>query len=213
MWMLWLATSALAAPAWDRLDAEEWQVLGERRSEVGALALRTKRLDDVGCVEGSVVVGVPVHKLLAVTNDMVSSVEWSSNDLLISRELERRGHSMVLFQYFDTPGWTLAADRFWVIRGETERLGEGGRYRWNHLDSGAAFPEAVREARQISARAVEPPVNFGEWLFKPEESGTLLRYRACVDFGGRVPAGIQHRLNTQQVPNLIAELVLEAERR
>jgi hypothetical protein len=199
------------SPDWSSLSADDWSEVGTRRSEVGAIDIRAKYVDAIGCVEGTVRVDASPEALLAITADMASAPDWSSATLSASEVVERDAGSFVLFQVLDVPGWTLANDRFWTIRGEPVSLESGAtRYRWSRVDSGA-YP---RVAEVVDDRAIEPPTNYGEWLFTPTDAGaTDLRYRACADFGGRVPTPIQRWINTQQVPALVSELVQEAQRR
>jgi hypothetical protein len=208
--MMMAALSARAeTPDFDRLSAGEWSEVGTRRSDVGEIHLRARYVEAIGCVEGTATVEVDPEALLSVADHMAKAPEWSSAPLTISEELERDGEGFVLFQVLDVPGWTLANDRFWTIRAEPAALAEGvTRYRWHRVDS-TTWP---RVAEIVGARAVEPPVNYGEWLFTPAGTGSAVQYRACADFGGRVPAPIQRWINTQQVPALIEELVAEAAR-
>jgi hypothetical protein len=197
---------SVAAPDFDALDRAAWKDVGERATRVGPVALRASYVHAVGCVEGQVQVTVSSERLLAVTADMASAKEWSSADLSHSRELSRDAEGFVLFQRLEVPAWTLSSDRFWVLRGVNDATIQ--RYRWYRLEA-AHHPEV----KDDSHGAIEPPVNYGEWSFRSHDEGTLLRYRACVDFGGPVPAAVQRWITTQQVPALIEDLVEEAGRR
>lgn len=208
--MMWLPLVGVSAAAdFASLDTTSWREAGTRETDVGEIAIRASYVDAVGCVEGTTTVSVSASALLAVTDDMASAPSWSSAELTVSEEVERHGSGFVILQRLDVPGWTLAADRYWAIHGQASTLEHGiGRYRWQRVDA-SRYPLA----EEVGARAIEPPVNYGEWVFTPTGLGTELRYRACADFGGRVPAPIQRWINTQQVPALVRDLVQEARRR
>ena len=87
------------------------------------------------------------------------------------------------------------------------------RFGWERVDAETAFPASYAKAMARNKGAVQPPTNYGEWRFERGTAGTTVTYRACADIGGQVPGGIVQWLNTSQVPNLVADLVLEAERR
>ncbi|MFT6145926.1 MAG: hypothetical protein ACJAZO_003504 [Myxococcota bacterium] len=208
MWVL-LVVAAMAQDP-DALDHAHWNDVGERRSDVGLVHLRKTTINDVMCIEGTVDVPASASALHAVTTRMVTSPDWSSADLLASEELARDGDSFVLYQHFNSPGWTLSADRYWIVQGVPEVLSPTtSRYRWHRLPA-SDWPSAALQSEAVSRNAVEMPANYGEWLFTQQTSTTALRYRACADIGGRVPATLVTWLTTQQVPDLIAELATEA---
>lgn len=210
--MLFLLTLAAFAQDHDALDSAEWKDVGERRSDVGDVMLRKSTVDDVMCIEGTVDVPATPQALHAVTTRMVTSPDWSSADLSVSEELSRDGDSFVLYQHFDSPGWTLSADRFWIVQGVPEVLSASTtRYRWHRVPA-TDWPAAAEKSAELSRSAVEMPTNYGEWLFTDNAGSTTLRYRACADIGGRAPTALVTWLTTQQVPDLIAELATEASR-
>lgn len=207
--MLLSSAVSAAEPDWSALEGSGWVEVTTKRSPEGPIAIRSRSMELVGCVEGAVQVDVAPEALLAVTADMVSAPSWSSASIPISEELERDATGFVLFQLLDVPGWTLSSDRYWTIRGEPMRTATGARYRWHRVDP-SGYPGVAARV----GRAIEPPINYGEWRFDAAlGGGTDLRYRSCADFGGRVPTSIQRWLNTQQLPGMVAELVTEARRR
>ena len=205
-WMM-LSLAFAAEPNWDGLRTESgWKDLGERRSSVGPVNVRTKSVDGVGCVEGRTTVSASTEQLVTLSRDMVSALEWSSADLAESVEIERSTpNEYVLFQYYDAPGWTFTADRYWVIRGTASERG----YRYVRVPA-EQFPSAKDKALERSGGAIEPPVNYGEWVFSERSDGTEVLYRSCADVGGRLPDRLVHWLNTTQVPNMVADFVSEA---
>jgi hypothetical protein len=208
-----LLAAAAATPAVEPLDALAWEPIGARATAEGEVALRRAALDGVPCVEGAARVAATPEALLALTDDMASAPAWSAATLAISEELARDEAGFVLFQHFDAPAWTLTADRYWIVRGEPELVdGRTARYRWRRVPA-AAHPDALARALALHERAVELPVNLGEWRFTEAPGGADLRYRACADLGGRLPDAVQAWVSTRQIPDLIAELVAEARRR
>lgn len=193
-------------------DDADWRDLGTTSSDVGEIALRRAHIDGLGCVEGTLSTDRTVAELYAVTEDMERSIDWGSAPLAHSEILETHDDGYVLFQVFDTPGWTLGADRYWVVRGTRAATDTTATYRWDALDV-ADYPDAVATAATIQRRAIAVPATFGEWHFQDTDTGSALRYRACADFGGTVPGSVQTWLNTREVPSLLADFVAEAARR
>ncbi len=208
--MLFLLALAAMAQDHDALDSADWNEVGERTSDVGLVHLRKTTVDDVMCIEGTVEVQATAAALHAVTTHMVTSPDWSAADLSASEELARDGDTFVLYQHFNSPGWTLSADRYWIVQGVPEVLSASStRYRWHRL-AASNWPSATEKSAALARNAVEMPTNYGEWLFTQNAGTTALRYRACADIGGRAPTALVSWLTTQQVPDLIAELATEA---
>jgi hypothetical protein len=90
---------------------------------------------------------------------------------------------------------------------------EGQRYRWEKLDAATAYPDVRTRALGISSGAIEPPATWGQWTFVRNAAGTVVNYRACADVGGSLPAGIRKWVATRTLPDTVADLVLEAQRR
>lgn len=211
---LFLAPALAAEPDWSALESDaDWRELGTRDTAVGPIAVRAKKVDGVGCVEGRATVDVPAAALLGLTRDLVSVRDWSAAPVAISEEVARHdADHFVLFQVYDAPAWTFTADRYWTIAGTLTPTATGGTYRWERVDS-TAYPHARDRALARAGNAVEPPTNYGAWHFTESGGQTDLRYLACADIGGRVPANLVHWLTTTQVPDLVAELVVEADAR
>lgn len=206
---LWMSVALAVGPG--VLDEDQgWNELGSRKADVGVVLVRRKVVDGVTCLEGAVEVETSVDRLFSVTQDMASARRWSSATLLVSEEIERTGSAYTVFQYFDVPGWTMAADRYWVIRGQAVRESGVARFRWNRVPASA---DVVARADALGRSPVEPPVNFGEWRFVDDGSTTRVRYRSCADMGGSLPVSLQTWVATQQLPQTISDLVREAERR
>jgi len=206
-------TAGAAEPPWATLSNDsDWKDIGSKRSDVGEIHIRTRKIDGIGCVEGTTEVATSAEKLVDVTRDMVRSIDWSTADVALSEELDKSAGSFVLFQYWDAPMWTFAADRFWVIRGEPQLDGNAGSYRYYRV-AVEQFPDAAEQASDWSRNSIEVPINYGEWTFTPSGAETRVQYRGCADFGGRLPTAVQQWLNTQQLPAMVSDLVSEANRR
>ena len=205
-----LAMAHAVEPRFDLLEADDgWTDLGTRNSEHGKVSVHSREVDGLTCFGGAVDSDVPVSALVGVASHMVLSPSWSTASLPVSEEFasEERadGRSFVLFQLYDTPGWTFAADRYWVLRGTTSMSGAVGVYEYQRVDP-AAWPR-VAEVLVDHPGAVEPPTNFGRWTFTPDGEITRVEYRGCSEFGGVVPASIQTALARQQLPNMLTELI------
>jgi hypothetical protein len=212
--MIWLLTlSAMASPQWSQLRSDGgWEHVATKKSSVGPVTVRSKAIDGMTCLEGDAKVRASARAMLDVADDMGSAGSWSSANLAESTELSRDADGFVLYQYLDLPAWTMTADRYWVIRGHVDHHGAGGRYSWDRA-SGAEFANVHEQAKRRSTSSLEPPVNFGEWTFSPEDTGARVRYRSCADFGGSVPDMVTSWLATTQVPQTLADLAQEAARR
>jgi hypothetical protein len=206
--MIALIAAALAASPTAVLDDPNgWTSIGTRASALGPIEVRSRAVGSVTCYEGVAHAEADPDALLAVTRRMARANEWSSSRLTVSRELARDGESFVLFQVLDVPGWTLASDRYWVLRGTNTWLpGGAGEYRYERVDA-AAWPEVAATLSGLGLNAIELPMNFGKWRFDPEGSGARVTYRGCASFGGALSSGIQSWLALQQLPTMMEELV------
>lgn len=210
--LMW-ALAAGAAPFDTLAQDDGWRDLNARASAWGPIAVRSRVVDGTTCYEGSLSAAVDVDALVRTADAMRDASRWSRAKLPVSEELDRRGREFVLLQVLDTPGWTLAADRYWVLRAVTGIDAQGrGSYRYERVPA-AAWPRAVEVAAAHGSALVEPPVSFGEWTFTPSGSGTRVVYRSCADFGGVVPAGLQSWVALQQLPDTMEDLVSAASRR
>lgn len=209
MWPLAIALATAGDPA--ALESARWESAGERSSDAGRVALRQTTVDGVRCIEGSLRTSASPTALLGVTDRMADAPDWSEAPLAHSAELARDDTGFVLYQHANSPGWSLAADRFWVVRGEPVALSEEqARYRWTREDA-ARWPISVETSASLARRPVELPESYGEWLFTRNGEETVVRYRACADLGGSLPEGMVAWVTRQQVPSLMAELVQAAQ--
>jgi hypothetical protein len=213
--ILLLTTAALAAePDWAALSSSDWKHVAERSSDVGTVHVYRKEIGELTCLRGVAMTDLTPQELNAVVVDVPSATKWSSANLTASKLLSSSGTTIELYQYMDVPNWTLVADRYWVLRGVTSPVGDGGlRYRWERLPAQTAHPSAHADAMGRSSGAIEPPINWGEWSFVPKDGRVEVTYRGCADVGGSLPDSIQRLVATRTLPDTVADLVLEAQRR
>jgi hypothetical protein len=214
---LWAAmtSGALAQPpAWDVIsDADGWKELATRKSDYGEVQVYVKEINSLACLQGILTADADVSRLLEVVTDIDSAVTWSSADLTDSKLLRRGPGTIDFYQYLDVPNWTLVADRYWFLRAEWESEDRGARFRWTRLDPDSTYADRRAEILDYNDRAVEPPINWGEWVFSNEGPTTEVRYRACADIGGVIPQSIQRWVATRTLPDTVADVVREAIRR
>jgi hypothetical protein len=217
-----LSTLLLAlAPAhaerpWADLDhAATWEPVTTRNTEVGEVVVHYKRLGEQDCVQGVLVTALPVAQLQSAVNDINGSKDWSEQGLAASEVLDMAAHHVDFYQVMDVPDWTMASDRWWLLRAYTHVDADGTpRFRWYRLDAATAYPEVHASVVARFPRAIEMPVNWGEWVFQPDDTGkTRASYRVCTSLGGSLPAWIQRMAIRRTLPDSIVDLVRAAEGR
>ena len=108
----------------------------------------------------------------------------------------------------DLPGW------FEARVTDTVKGGDGTiSFRWRTFDWKTKYPALATEIAASHPKAVEPPVNFGEWRFVPKGSGSEVRYYVCSDTGGPLPKNVQEFAALQTLPDTVADLVIEGRKR
>lgn len=213
MWWILMATAG-AAPWADLLDESGWVKAGSpTTTETGAIDLRTKTIAGLPCVRGEATVQVAPEKLQAVVTDIPSAKKWSSETLIASRELGRSGGSVDYYQHLDVPGWTMASDRYWVLRGTPSVNGTTHEFRWDRFDWKAAYPALATEISTKHSGSVEPATNYGAWSFTGKEGGTQVRYTICSDPGGSIPDWLKETAATKTLPATMADVVREGKKR
>lgn len=206
---------AADAPPWDALLGDEgWSQLATPTSSSGhTVDLRLKEIGGIPCLRGEVRGVWSVASLMATAADIEGSPKFSSEKLHASEVLARTDRSMDYLQILDVPDWTMAADRFWVLRAEQFERGGGTGFRWQRFDWKAAYPQLATRLATDHADAVEPDPNWGAWLFTPVEGETLVRYHLCSNAGGSLPGWLQKAAATRTLPGTMGDLLLEATRR
>lgn len=214
MLTLVVMTAFAAEPRWDALATMSgWTEVATRASDVGPVTVFHKEIDGIPCLQGHLSTDVSPDQLLAVVMDIPGSLQWSTAGLAYSETIARPGGALHFWQYLDVPNWTLVADRYWVLEGRPESVDGGKRFRWRRLEAEATYPAITAKARAKSSSVVEPPINWGEWVFRPNGSGTTVEYRACADVGGSLPQSIQSWVATRTLPDTVADVVREARKR
>ena len=212
-----LLTSQASAsePDYGLFDQQEgWKTLTKKSTDVGEVKVVHRVLDKVNCLQGTTVAEIAPQALLDVLLDVPSATKWSSAGLSHSDLLASSDGKIELYQYIDIPGWTLVADRYWVLSADYGTTDAGlTRYRWNRLDGATHHPEAVKKAKGLASNAIEPPVNWGQWTFLPTDTGTRVTYAGCADAGGALSTTVQRWASTRTLPDTVADLVREAKRR
>lgn len=200
---------------WDTLLSDEgWsQVATPSPKGTGPIDLRLKEIGGKPCLRGEVTVQPSADVLLATATDIDGSPDFSRESLLASKVIASDGGRVDYYQVLDVPDWTMASDRYWVLRGEKRQEGEARSFRWNRFDWRAAHPELAAELDAKHAGAVEPQTNWGAWVFQPVGDKTLVRYHLCSSAGGSLPEWIQKAAATKTLPNTMADVIVEAAKR
>ena len=83
---------------------------------------------------------------------------------------------------------------------------------WERIDGGD-YPR-VAEVRDAHPDAVEILTNVGGWSLLPADDGqTTARFRSCNSVGGNIPRWAGEKAARAMLPNNIADLFREAEKR
>lgn len=208
-----LARPAMAVDLSDVQSDEGWTDRGTRRTDVGEAQLWVRPLPDAYCVRAAMPTEVPVERLLAVAADIPAHTRWSTQQLLRSEVLQEAPTGQTYWQYLDVPDWMLVSDRYWVVRGVTERPGpREARFTWIQLPH-EDFVAADERARALSDDAIRLPITVGEWRFEVRGAQSWATYSNCADPGGRLPDWVVRFAATKTVPENLADLVREARRR
>lgn len=202
------------APPWDTLLSDEgWSQVATPSTPTGQIDLRLKEIGGKPCLRGEVAVEVGADALLQTATDIDHSMDFSRESLQASKVLQSEGTRVDYYQVLDVPDWTMAADRFWVLRGEKQVSGEDQTFRWNRFDWRTDYPELAKELDDKHAGAIEPETNWGAWVFRPVEGKTLVRYHLCSSAGGALPEWLQKAAATKTLPNTMADVIEEAKKR
>lgn len=212
-------TLALAAPAGAAdfsalLSPVGWELRGTTQHELlGEVSISTKEIEGLTCLLGAAQVQAPARAMLGVVEDIDGALAWSRAGLVDSKLLGRQGHVLDYYQVLDVPDWTMAADRYWVLRSRTSTASDGALiFRWDRFDWRSAYPEVATRLGQAHPKAVEPDPNFGAWIFRDGADGGEVRYALCTE-SGSLPGWLQKAAATKTVPDAMADVVREAQRR
>ncbi|MCB9676403.1 MAG: hypothetical protein H6737_14870 [Alphaproteobacteria bacterium] len=212
---MWLVSMALAAPGWDALDSEEgWETLADASAaETGPITVEQRTAGGALCLRGRMHVDTEPDVLFEVVSDIPSEPRWSSETLVASEILGRSGGSLDYYQHLAVPRWTMAADRFWVLRGRDASRSTTRELRWERFDWASDYPDLAARIARDHPGAVEPDPNLGFWRFEQTDAGTRATYAVCTSAGGAIPKWIQRKAATQALPGTMADVAREAARR
>ncbi|MCB9742458.1 MAG: hypothetical protein H6740_07660 [Alphaproteobacteria bacterium] len=192
-----------------------WLDVGsDTREGVGPITARHKPLEGVDCLEASVVTAQDPALLKEIILDVAGNVDWSSADLLYSRELVRQPERIDYVQVLDLP--LPLSDRYWFLRGVVSEGAEGPgswAFSWRAIDAPTLYPEALAKVQADYGEPVLVSLNVGSWALLPVDGGTLARFRSCSDSGGSIPRWAGEKAARLMLPNNIVDLVKEAEKR
>jgi len=223
--VLLLLPAALAAADFDALlTPDGWEVAGSAPHELlGEVTLALKQVSGVKCLRGTATVDASARGMLSVVEDIDGALSWSTAGLSDTRVLGRQGDRLDYLQVLDVPGWTMAADRYWVLRSRVTTEADGAlAFRWDRFDWRSAYPDLAAELATSHPQAIEPDPNFGAWVFRDSTSpdstapdtaaGTELRYYLCTE-SGSLPYWLQKAAATRTVPAAMADVVRAARKR
>jgi len=131
--------------------------------------------------------------------------------------LRRNGNQIDFFQLLDSPGWTLAADRYWFLRAFIYRDLDGVRghhmQTWQSIDP-SLYPEQRNAVLADYSSAILTPVNYGSWEIIPLGPGkSRLIYRVASDPGGRLPKAAVNLVTGKTLPDNLLQFEAEGKRR
>jgi hypothetical protein len=211
------ALASGSEPQWTTLFAEAgWSsVATPDTDETGPIDLRLKEISGTPCLRGDATVDATPAKLFEVIADIPAARQFSSEKLIAAQWLDTDGGpDRHYYQHLDVPGWTMASDRFWVLKGYPTSKGAVKSWRWERFDWRSAYPDLATSIDTDHAGAIEPQTNWGSWVFEPQENGkTLVRYYICSDVGGSLPDWLGKTLATKTLPGTMADVTREAQKR
>jgi hypothetical protein len=207
-----LAGSALADPSWSEVEAAPgWtEHATEQHDVIGEVLILHAVVGGIDCFQARASTPASSTKLLEVVRDVVGIAEFSDAGISAGRILARDGDGLDYFQYFDTPGWTMAKDRFWFLRGRVIRSGPVTTWTWSRLVQGGPHRAVWDEVVAEHPKAIEPTANVGAWHFTKQDGPTAVRYYVCSDSGGSIPRKLQFMATTQTLPDTVADVLTEA---
>lgn len=213
-WVGAVLVASAAGPDWASVEGNDgWTSVGESKTdETGVITISTKEVGTT-CLRGVATLKAPTENLIDVITDVPAAPKFSREKLLMSKVLGKDGPKTDYVQVLDVPGWTMASDRFWVLRGERFTAGAVSGYRWNRFDWAPVYPALVDELAAVAPKGIEPMTNWGQWAFEQAPDGTKATYVLCSDAGGSLPAWVQRAAATRTLPATMADVAREALRR
>jgi hypothetical protein len=207
------------APLLRALEDENGWVVHKKGAKGGVDVYRKKIPgQSIPAFKGEKTVECDSTTLFEAIIDIAHHVGLSKDIPLVeSRVLQRSGNTIDFWQYLDTPGWTLANDRYWFARATIYRDlgGTPGRHRqtWERIDE-TKFPDAVKAALARDDDAVLTPMNVGYWEVLPLGEGkTKLIYKVLSDPGGSLPDSAASLATGTTLPDNLLQFEAAGKRR
>ena len=212
---LLLSGVALADPSWSEVESTtSWtEHATEQHDEIGEVLILHAEVGGIDCFQAQASTDASSAKLLEVVRDVEGIARFSDAGISEGRILARDGEGLDYFQYFDTPGWTMAKDRFWFLRGRVIRSGAVTTWTRERLENGGPHQAVYDEVVAAHPKAIEPTANVGAWHFTTRDGPTAVRYYVCSDSGGAIPRKLQFMATTRTLPDTVADVLNEAVRR
>ncbi len=195
------------------MEAEAgWELVDTKTVKgVGPVAVRHKQVLGEDCLEGSTTAALDPDVFLAAATDVENQPRWSSWSLPAARRLTAGADSFDYYQLLDNPA--PVSDRFWFVHATTSVEGGARIFRWDQVDAEARYPAELAELQARFPGALSTRTNLGDWTFRPEAAGTLVRYRICTDAGGNIPRWVGEIAARSTLPGNVADLIKEVRRR
>jgi hypothetical protein len=189
-----------------------WERVGDATSDAtGAISIDLKVVDGNRCLRGVATVDAPAASIYDVVTDIESAPRWVTAKLIASEMLGNEGEELHYYQHLSVPAWTMASDRYWVLRGWPASSGDTLAFQWDRFDWRTRYPVMAERADRDFKKAVEPTPNFGSWVVRPTPEGkTLTHYYICSDPGGSIPEWLAKAAATKTLPETMADVVREA---
>ncbi len=207
-------SSRAATPTWGEIYSSGWTHHATRKHDVvGTVEVYAKMVAGIECYQGVTTTRYTPDQLLEVAADIEGAMQWSTAGVTDAATLKRTDTLLDYYQFLDIPGWTMASDRFWILRGTIERNAGAIIFRWDRLVDGGPYAEFYQQVRQKHPDAVEIPINVGGWVFTPKDGATQVQYYVCSHTGGSIPSAVQGVATTRTLPDNLGDIVREAAKR
>lgn len=194
----------------DLLSEEGWKTFKTiNDQDVGTITVQEKKIQGLPCFRSFADSIIPLAVFAPLAQDIPSSLQWSSSGLQESITLQQTTEHIDYYQYLSIP---FLSDRHWFLRASLKSTPQEFQFTWKRLpkDQHLSF---VKQKRKEHPRAVEPPVNIGQWKFTIIEKKTNVQYSICTHPGGSVPKQLRSVGTVRTLPTNIKEMIIEGRNR
>ena len=194
----------------DLLSEEGWKTFKSiKDKEIGTITVQEKNIQGFPCFRSFAKSSVPVSVFAPLAQDIPASLKWSSSGLKESITLHQTADYIDYYQYLAIP---FLSDRHWFLRAVLESTPQEFQFTWKRLpkDQHTSF---VAQKEKEHPRAVEPPINIGQWKFTAVEKQTNVQYSICTHPGGSVPKRLRSVGTVRTLPTNIKEMIIEGRSR